>query len=299
MPWVIGSKSFVRDNSRNVGPVVWTDDATAGQVIDSNGHDFHDQDIADGITECLNIDGINQMLANMDMGGLKVINLAPATLSGEAVDWDLFQTTAAQVITNTSDISDNTSDISDNTNAIIGKLSKDGSGGGMTAILDMGSNKIVNMDNGTGQFDAVTVDQLNDEVNNKTNYPLIIVDSLKSDGPIRQTLINELEGDAAIDVSLFNQFQITNIGALTITFSGYPSGTDPDIGDDYIVKGTINVINGPGGSPPGAIIIADIPGTNERTIGAPGTTASGLSILEYSFTWTLGALVVIYIWTAN
>jgi hypothetical protein len=83
--WDVPSKSVIRTNGRNSGTIIWDQDATAGQVIDSQGHDTNDQTLADSITETLNINGINAMLAELDFGTNKGINLEAGTAPNDAV----------------------------------------------------------------------------------------------------------------------------------------------------------------------------------------------------------------------
>ena len=209
MPWDVGQKKYIRDNSRNVGPVVWGDDATAGQVVDSNGHDYHDQDIANGITECLNINGINQMLQNFDMGGLKIINLDDATMSGEAVSWDQFQTNTAAIAQNTADIA--------------------ALGGGVADELVTAQS-----------FDGVTFKSVRTDGDFDT--PINVYTSLKANGQIRQLLGTAV----AINVSTGNRFSVANAGSITLTFSGLPTGADASLGANYRVEGQVTVWNGAG-----------------------------------------------------
>lgn len=73
MPWQSGNA--VRANGTYSGAQVWQDDAAAGVKILASNHDNHDQDLADVITECLHRGGQNAMLANIDWGGYRIVNL--------------------------------------------------------------------------------------------------------------------------------------------------------------------------------------------------------------------------------
>jgi hypothetical protein len=82
MPWLV-TGVFERENGLDPqfkGKEVWQDDLTAGIKIIASRHDYHDQDIADGVAACLNLDGYNAMRANLDMGGFKFVNAADGTL---------------------------------------------------------------------------------------------------------------------------------------------------------------------------------------------------------------------------
>lgn len=105
MPWNVAQKKFIRDNSRNTGTTVWDDDAVADQLVDSGGHDYHDQDLAQGITECLNINGINDMAADLKMGTNKVTALAPGTAGTDGTNKDQLDAVDAKADQNTVDIS--------------------------------------------------------------------------------------------------------------------------------------------------------------------------------------------------
>lgn len=58
------------------GPDVWTQDANASILIESARHDYHDQDLADGINACLNKNGANSPTSNIDWGGFQITSLA-------------------------------------------------------------------------------------------------------------------------------------------------------------------------------------------------------------------------------
>lgn len=73
MPWT--GTVYIRDNGVFTGPLVWTDDRDAGTKITSAHHDTHDQDIADGITACLNKNGNNSPTTDIDWGGFKILDL--------------------------------------------------------------------------------------------------------------------------------------------------------------------------------------------------------------------------------
>jgi hypothetical protein len=105
MPWDIPTKQYIRNNGRNTGSTVWDKDAVAAQVIDSGGHDTHDQDIAEGITQTLNINGINAMLADLDVGTFKLTNVADGVAAGDGVNYGQLTSVEAKADTNTTDIS--------------------------------------------------------------------------------------------------------------------------------------------------------------------------------------------------
>lgn len=63
MPWSGGT--FTRDNGPQSGSAAWADSQAAGTGITTAEHDAHDQDIADGITFCLNKDGTTTPSAHL------------------------------------------------------------------------------------------------------------------------------------------------------------------------------------------------------------------------------------------
>ena len=83
MPWTTGGE-FVRTNNQFSGADVWQDDQQAAIKIIASRHDFHDEDLANGIQQSLNTSGYNKMLADLDMNGFSVVNAANAGFSG---DW--------------------------------------------------------------------------------------------------------------------------------------------------------------------------------------------------------------------
>lgn len=72
MPWT--GTVYVRDNGVFTGPLVWTDDRDAGTKITAQHHDTHDQDIADGISACINRSGANAVSGDINWGGFKIVN---------------------------------------------------------------------------------------------------------------------------------------------------------------------------------------------------------------------------------
>ena len=85
MPW--GSGHFTQKVGPSpifTGPTVWEQDAAAGILIEAARHDYHDQDLADGIDACLNKNGANTAAANINWGGFKITNLGNGTTATDA-----------------------------------------------------------------------------------------------------------------------------------------------------------------------------------------------------------------------
>jgi hypothetical protein len=77
MPWIgsAPSKTFQRTDGTRTGTQTWQEADVAGVDIVSPDHDFHDQDIADGIQLCQLRDGGNTAVANLPMGGFRHTNV--------------------------------------------------------------------------------------------------------------------------------------------------------------------------------------------------------------------------------
>ena len=71
-----GSGTFVRNNGTFTGSTVWSDDNDAGTNITTGNHDTHDQDLADGLTNCVTKDGQTTITANLPMSGFKHTGVA-------------------------------------------------------------------------------------------------------------------------------------------------------------------------------------------------------------------------------
>lgn len=74
-----GSGNFQRTNGSFSGSAVWEDDANAGFDIVDSRHDNHDQDLAQGINNCLTKDGQNSPTADLNMNTFKHTNVDDGT----------------------------------------------------------------------------------------------------------------------------------------------------------------------------------------------------------------------------
>lgn len=74
-----GSGNFQRTNGSFSGSSVWEDDANAGFDIVDSRHDTHDQDLAQGINNCLTKDGQNSPTADLNMNTYKHTNVDDGT----------------------------------------------------------------------------------------------------------------------------------------------------------------------------------------------------------------------------
>jgi hypothetical protein len=74
-----GAGNFQRTNGSFSGSDVWQDDANAGYDIVDARHDTHDQDLAQGINNCLTKDGQNSPTTNLSMNTYKHLNVGDGT----------------------------------------------------------------------------------------------------------------------------------------------------------------------------------------------------------------------------
>ena len=75
-----------RTNGTYSGSAVWQSDAAAAIKIRADRHDTHDQDLAQGINNCLTKDGQNSPTTNVSWGGFKITSLAAGVAAGDAVN---------------------------------------------------------------------------------------------------------------------------------------------------------------------------------------------------------------------
>ncbi len=71
---------------RTGGSTAWGDDRDAGTEIEAGLHDTHDQDLAQGINDCLHKGGQNAATADISMGSNKLTNLATPTADNDAAN---------------------------------------------------------------------------------------------------------------------------------------------------------------------------------------------------------------------
>lgn len=81
MAWAAGV--YTRTNGVYSGPSVWNSDKGAGVKIVTSRHDTHDEDLANGINNCLTKDGTNVPTANLPLGGYKHTGVGNATATDQ------------------------------------------------------------------------------------------------------------------------------------------------------------------------------------------------------------------------
>ncbi len=83
MPWNAGV--YTRTNGEFVGPTVWQQDEAGGYDIEAPRHDVHDEDMAQGISDCLNVNGENAMAADLSMGGHRLTGAGVGSADGDSM----------------------------------------------------------------------------------------------------------------------------------------------------------------------------------------------------------------------
>jgi hypothetical protein len=79
-----GSGTFNRTNGTNTGSTTWALDRDDGTAILAARHDTHDQDIADGLTNCITKDGQTTITADIPFGTNKITGLKAGTAVADA-----------------------------------------------------------------------------------------------------------------------------------------------------------------------------------------------------------------------
>lgn len=80
-----GSGVFNRTNGTNTGANLWADDRDAAAKILAARHDIHDQDLADGLTNCLTKDGQTTVTANIPMATFKFTGLGVGSANTDSI----------------------------------------------------------------------------------------------------------------------------------------------------------------------------------------------------------------------
>ena len=147
MPWQLNG-TFLRTQGEQTASNVWELDQGNNIKIIATRHDTHDEDLALGIAACLNLDGLNAMRANLDMGtSYKIENLAKGTANTDA-------TRKGQLISGASfDDPTRTLSLTSVDESTIQVVIPSGTGGG-------GSGTVTSIDIGeglTGATDPITV----------------------------------------------------------------------------------------------------------------------------------------------
>ena len=85
MPWT--GSIYIRTDGTYNGQTVWFENFSNNIKIVYSRHDTHDQDIADGITACLNKNGANTPSTNLPWGGFKITGYGTASANTDVPKW--------------------------------------------------------------------------------------------------------------------------------------------------------------------------------------------------------------------
>ena len=262
MPWT--GSVYVRQNPDYSGSTVWQQDQQAGiKVIDSR-HDVHDQDIADGISSCLNINGANALAATLDFNTHTTSNLALAVATGQAVNWDQFDPVETQVAANTLAISQ----------------------------IDPG-----NADNVITAFSWDGVVFTGERVNPDLTVDIKLFTDFKDGGSLKHlSTVSASAASVSIDPTAANRHTLSNNEAINLTFTPLPTGADAELGENYEIEGQVIVTNG--GGTPGAITITTAGVSAGDVLGTNSQVPNAKSVLSYMIYRTTGdAYNQTYIWS--
>jgi hypothetical protein len=246
MPWNSGQGKFIRINPDFSGETVWQQDQQATIKIIAARHDVHDQDIADGISDCLNLDGITAMRADLDMNSHLINNLLDGVSPTDAVN-------LSQLQTQDQDLKDYVDqEVSD------------------AEILQ------------TSEWLPAS-NQLSLKKGDGTSVDVQIQDfqTINSGGVIRHLsqVFGVGSGVVAFQTLSSSRWTLTNNGAATLNFEA-PTGADPYLGEDYEVEGTVLVENG---ATPGPLTIQlnGSPVSVESILGSESLSANAKYLLSY------------------
>ena len=266
MPWQANG-TFLRINPDFTGQV-WAQDQQATIKIVATRHDFHDQDIADGIANALSLDGYNTMRAAIKMGNSKITGMANGTGAADAVTLFQLDEVETKVDANTAAIQEIGVQ-----GDIITAQSWDGA--------ELKSTRT------NGDFDTDL------HVMNATTSYLLRIGDTANNGVIRQKIAEHGTGTGieSIDVMVAGRHHISNDGAFQIDLDLTGVILDAELDDDYEQEGMIIIDNL---ATPGTITL----GTAGEVIGTQTLNANLAQILSYFIQRRGGTNSVYYVWSA-
>ena len=268
MPWKTDG-TFERQNPDFTGATVWSQDQQASIRIIATRHDNHDEDLAKGIADCLNLDGYNTMRAALKMGNYQITGLSNGTSADHAV-------TKAQLDTLQTQVDQNTSDIG--TIGTQGDL--------ITAQTFDGQSLTSTRVNGDFVTEIDTYTELQTD--------LLRVGSTTGGGVVKQKLIDHDNGDAIIDVQAAPRHHIRNDQTMNITLTNLPVNdvATKSLGDTYEQEGIIVIDND---LTPGTITLT----VAGEVIGTQSVNASIRQVLTYIIQRINGTNNITYIWSVS
>lgn len=243
---------YTRAGTVHTGSTVWVDSAGDGDAtISSSEHDDHDQDLADGINQCLNKDGSNAWTGDLDAGSFHITSLAAGTATGDSGRWD--------------------EDVSG--------VSLDGT---TLHIEYNGSKADVTVDLASvGSSGEVTLTGAQTITGKKT---FTTATTPITDLRILDTVyvgVNNLTpgSNVAIDATAASDFFLSNNQAMTLTFTWPTASSDTDLGANFKTSGNVYIRNTSGH---GALTLAHATAnTDSETIGSRPTGSTEMYILHY------------------
>ena len=268
MPWQLDG-SFLRVNPSFSGATVWDQDRQAGFKVVSSRHDIHDEDLATGIAKALNLDGYNAMLANLNMGGFRIVNMIAGIGGTDAVNLDQLTVVDDKVEQNIIDIAAiQTSD--------------------PTSIITA-----VSFDYSDLTFTRAAGDFI---------VPTNRFDDFKAGQKIRHLGIDLTAAAVTeVDTQVANRWYMFNniTGTMEINFT-YPTGADADLGENYFTEGLIIIENGGTPALP-SLTVGGVAISPSSIIGSPTINAGTSYTLSYIIQRILGApdtYRVSFIWSS-
>ena len=294
MPWNSGQGKFIRTNPDFSGETVWQQDQQATIKIIAARHDTHDQDIANGISACLNLDGITSMRADLDLNNNKLINVAQGTGPLDGINksqldavWNFPGGDSPIDYIDAGDAANNAY-----TDTEVGNIN-------ITACDWLPASNTIRLTKGDASVVADAIAQFDQPVTfgTSTTSDLRAVD-IRSNGPItHKSQVFSAAAVVALQTLSSSRWTLTHNNATTLNFQP-PSGADPYLGDNYEVEGTVLVTNG---ATPGAVTLQlnGAPVSPDDILGSVATLANAKSLLSYIIHRSSGDNYnVIFIWSA-
>jgi len=263
MPWDAPLKKVVRKNTDFTGSNVWLQDKQANIKIIAQRHDTHDEDLAQAISACLNIDGINAMRADLNMDNHKVVNMLPGTAGLDGVNWN--QLDAVKTLANTAQAS------ADSAHTRIDGLPAS------TQITSQSWDSVNFTSVRQGGPSLVT--------------PISHFASLRVGGLLLHKLAGGVTGTLSVTTAQ-HRWRVINNGALTLNFV-VPTAADTLLSTNFVMEGNILFTNG---SNPGPIDFTFSAGPSalgaDEVLGGPSMKAAGLAGSKYMLSYYIQFLAV-------
>jgi len=244
MPWQVDG-TFLRVNPSFRGPTTWQQDQAATIKIIASRHDTHDQDMADGIASCLNLDGYNSMRAALNMGGFEINNLADGVTDGQAVN-------VAQLT-----------------------IVVDAVQANQVAIAGIETSSPSSIIDGF-TWDGTTLTGNRDDPDLPVEITLF--SKFRSAANIRhKAVVLSFASAITIDSAVSGRHYITNNGSINLTITKPANASDPQLGATFCVEGTVVFRNDASATHSVSIVGVD-PST---ILGSPPTNPNLQYILSY------------------